>query len=173
MKEEIWKFTDYDGYMVSNLGRVKSIDRILPPDRMHPFGQRIKGKIKSCFNSHHKYSSTMLGKKRFYVHRLVAKAFVPNPENKPDVNHKNGNTKDNRAENLEWVTRKENSIHARDVLKRMRAIPVFCIELNKNFPSVSCAAKYIGNKNSHGGGINRAIKTGCSTLGYHWIKIEN
>lgn len=56
-------------------------------------------------------------RKNFYLHRLVAEAFIPNPENKPEVNHKKGNKYDNRACNLEWVTRSENQIHAKEVLK--------------------------------------------------------
>lgn len=175
MKTEIWKNTEVDGYMVSSLGRVKSLDRLLPPDRIHPRGQFRKGRILKTHQKQHNYDSVILSSnpvKRYYVHRLVAMAFIPNPENKRDVNHKNGNTKDNRVENLEWTTHKENSEHARDVLgllkNKDKAKKVFCVELNKNFDSMCAACRFLGDYGQKGGGIGTAIKTGCKVKGYHW-----
>ena len=177
MNEEIWKNTEYDGYMVSNKGRVKSLDRITKPDNVHPNGQYIKGKILSSTQNKHRYESVLISKKpdkRAYVHRLVAKAFLQNPDNKPQVNHKNGNTKDNRVENLEWCSNKANIEHANKILKRWENQAkklrkcVLCVELHKTFESMKEASEYFGDFRNKGGGIGSAIKNNCKAKGYHW-----
>lgn len=68
-----------------------------------------KKKKQSMING---YPAIWLKSKPYYVHRLVAKKFIPNPENKPEVNHIDGNKHNNRVNNLEWVTSKENHDHA-------------------------------------------------------------
>lgn len=113
--EEIWKpivqYEYYKGlYEVSNKGRVRSLDRV---DSM---GRLWKGKIISAKDNGKGYKAVHLYKnsknKQVYLHRLVAHAFVPNPENKPDVNHEDGNKSNNTPENLKWTTKKENIRHA-------------------------------------------------------------
>jgi len=115
MKEEWRDIQGFEGsYQVSNLGRVRSFDRVI----MNNIGvHRIyKSRIMKYFLDKDGYENLTLNKlgKQYKrkVHRLVAAAFIDNPENKESVNHKDLNKKNNRLENLEWVTKSENMIHA-------------------------------------------------------------
>jgi predicted DNA-binding protein YlxM (UPF0122 family) len=113
LPNEIWRdILDFENYyQVSNLGRVKYLSRT---DKNGKFWanrickQHICGEYLAIrlSNPHKKIS------KEIHLHRLLAVAFIPNPENKPCVNHKNLNKLDNSINNLEWVTFKENTNHA-------------------------------------------------------------
>ena len=113
-------------YLVSNTGMVKSIF----PN---------KEKILKQYDNGKGYMSVGIGRSnRKYVHRLVAEAFIDNPENKKTVNHKNGIKNDNRVENLEWNTYKENNMHS---IKFLRVKPF------KNNPKMSYPVYKLNNKN--------------------------
>lgn len=89
------------------------------------------------------------------VHRAVAETFIPNPENKPEVNHIDGNPFNNHIDNLEWVTRKENINHAFDTGLYKTCNPVEVDGIR--FRSTSKAAEYIGCSQ---GSLSKAIREG-------------
>lgn len=107
-------------YSISNIGNVKSHK----PSKSKSYFKRPSFLLKPTDVSGYKKVSLSKNNspKNFYVHRLVAIAFIPNPENKPHINHINGLKLDNRVENLEWVTAKENINHSWKVLKKHNPI---------------------------------------------------
>jgi hypothetical protein len=118
--EEIWKnIIDFeDIYQVSNFGRIRSLDKIIYSSDNR--NRTLRGRIlKNKLDRTKKYQHVYLSHKGIAtivsVHRTVAKHFIPNPENKPEVNHKDGNGLNNRIDNLEWNTRCENIQHSFDI----------------------------------------------------------
>lgn len=157
--EEIWKdIKNYEGlYQVSNLGRIKALERRINSS----VGTRvIKSNYKKIYKNDKGYLSVSLSKnginKHHSVHRIVAEAFITNIDNKPCINHKDLNKQNNYVDNLEWVTYKENTRHVMEnnpmgtsIFKyyanrnaKLRGIKkVRCVELDKIFDSAVEACK--------------------------------
>ena len=108
---EVWKdIVDFPNYQISNLGRVKSKERI--SNCCYNSKRKVKERILILSNNKKGYKTVCLFKNKKHnktVHRLVAQAFIPNPNNYPIINHINGIKGNNRVENLEWCTHKYNT----------------------------------------------------------------
>lgn len=118
MKEVFKDIDNYKGhYQISDKGHVKSLDRKVC--FINKKGTNVCYKKRGCIMktevTEKGYLRVMLAKngryKKLYIHRLVGKYFLENKDKKPQINHINGNKKDNRKENLEWVTNRENMEH--------------------------------------------------------------
>jgi hypothetical protein len=116
MEKEIWiDIQDFKkGYQISNLGRVKSLDKVIV--RSNGAKMTIKERILKTFINSNGYETAVIQDgvktKHFAVHRLVALHFIPLIDGKDYVNHIDGVKKNNTVDNLEWVTRSENEKHA-------------------------------------------------------------
>ena len=155
--EEVWKDIDQH-YQISNLGNVRScysghwkfLKLSLVRDGYLKASIRTDGKQQSCF-----------------VHRLVAEAFIPNPDCKKFVNHKNGIKTDNRVENLEWCTCSENIKHAYDnKLEIHYSRKIKCVNTGLVYRSIEEAAKQTGIKYSN---VYQSAMRGCRTRGLNFV----
>lgn len=170
---EIWKdIPGYEGlYQVSNLGNIKSLDRYVFGIYKDRF---IRGKIKKLTINKKGYLKITLFKNgkgnTREVHRIIAEAFIPNIENKSQVNHIDGNKQNNNVENLEWVTPRENNIHSIEVLEHCKKA-VIQFDLNGKFVNGYMSIKEAAEKNnlkpcSISNCINGRKKTAG---GYEWV----
>lgn len=155
---EEWKYIPgYEGYYQASVdGKIRSVDRVVPSTRASCKIQILrKGCEMKQYTDLSGYRHVGLSKhgevKLLLVHRIIATAFIPNPENKSQVNHKDGDKCNNCADNLEWVTRSENMQHAKlnglwdpywcgKQSQMTSGRPVICTTTGEVFPSISSAA---------------------------------
>ena len=168
MMEEIWKDIEgYEGtYQVSNLGRVRSLDRVV--SRVMPTGKvfnshKVPGRMLKNNMSNIGYYVVNLHKDgkghTMQVHRLVAQAFIPNPKNLPEVNHKDEDKLDNRVDNLEWCDSAYNTNYGTSLQRKTEAtrLAVLQYDFDGNF-----IAEYPSSKEaSEAAGVDRSLISKC------------
>lgn len=172
----IWKdVVGFEGfYRVNNKGDIKSVERdvIRSNGRKYHVVERYMNVYTDKFG--YKYTVLSVNGKDFYkkIHRLVAEAFIPNPNNYPYINHKNENKSDNRVENLEWCTAQYNILYSGNYQKAgdVFACPIIAIDKNGNkqkFVSIQSAAREL---NCDASTICKVLKGKCKTYkGYIFI----
>ena len=145
---EIWlPIEGYENlYEVSNLGRVRRLESVV--NGKNGSKRKVSGNILKPRAQQNGYLMVNLCKngirRSYYMHRIVSTAFIPNPDNKPQVNHKDEDKLNNSVENLEWCTAKENTNYGTRTKRSSEKLqkPVLCVELNQIFPSLTDTAKH-------------------------------
>ena len=142
---EIWRnIKDYPDYQVSNMGRVKSLN----------YNRTGEEKIMKISKNNWGYLLVNLHKegkqKHYYIHRLVATAFIPNPDNLSQVNHINEDKTDNRVDNLEWCTQQYNTNYGTRTEKTQKPVLQFTLdgEFIKQWDSARAVERELGFNNS-------------------------
>lgn len=152
MQEEIWKdIPGYEGlYQVSNLGRVKSLDRVVNAGGTKNENRVSlkKGKLLKCSLTTRGYSRVSLSiksiTKQLLIHRLIALCFLDKVEGKVNINHINGIKTDNKLSNLEYVNQRENILHSKIfLLKKKSPFVSFSNKYNRFVPSIRINNKTI------------------------------
>lgn len=182
--EEIWKdIPSYEGYyQVSNLGNFRSLPRIIKYKQNGTRNYPAKSLLTETTKDNYQRIVLMKDgiKTRFQAHRLVALAFIPNPDNKPFINHIDGNKSNNIVTNLEWCTASENMTHAdntglRDMFNHhnpSNSKRVRCIETGQEFLSCLRAVRSLGKGNNSVSTLTRGIYRRGTAFGHYWEFIE-
>lgn len=178
----MWKeIPGYENYLINELGDIINAKRKANIKHIEKSNHNLIECVHK-YKNNSKYEEVVLSRngnhKRILLHRLVAIAFIPNPENKPFINHKNGIKSDNRIENLEWVTHTENMQHAQNELYiktsnhhgQSLKIPVVQLDKKskyiKSFESITSASVSIGV--SAAGICAVCLKNRKSAGGFKW-----
>ena len=187
---EIWKIIPDTGdfYEASSMGRIRSVDRLVATARNKDMKAIRRGKILKSELDRSGYPVVTLSienkQRTCKVHRLVASAFVPNPNNLPQIDHINCKRYDNRPENLRWCTQQDNTKwrdENHEIGDRAR-FKVICKETKQKFTSTYHAAFWIINKgltprSTNYKSVAKAIRENCtgrtkSSYGFHWAYLE-